>query len=164
MSSESDDRRDGQVGQDGNGERSPDAAADADARGEGGQELVESRLEKLADEMAGLIESSAAQDRESLHDYAVSLVRDRLPVAAAVYDTDDPEAADSAEVDASSKRSSNAANLLGYGFLLVPVGFLLSIVFPFGLLLLVGGLFMIGAGFVMAMIGKLAPKRTVEGD
>jgi hypothetical protein len=45
-------------------------------------EIVEARLVGLADEMSAVIEGGPVAEREALHDYAVSLVRDRLPVAA----------------------------------------------------------------------------------
>ena len=41
---------------------------------------IERELANLADEMSGLIESGPVEEREALHDYAVSLVRDHLPV------------------------------------------------------------------------------------
>lgn len=148
-----------------NEQRAADAAVGLAGQGEGGAVLAERRLEQLADEMAGVIEASPAYDRESLHDYAVSLVRDRLPVADGIVDVSDTDAGDHVEEQARTRRDTRGTTLFAYGFLLLPVGLLLAIVFPpVGGMLVVGGVAMIALGLVTAIVTRLTPKRTERGD
>ena len=119
---------------------------------------LERRLEVLAEEIGQVIERGAAEDRESLHDYAVSLVRDQLPVAEATA----PGTGDLAtgRGGSKSKGGSNAVTLIGFGFLLVPVGAVLLVVFPpVGLVLLVGGALAVIAGLAIGLVGRLLPSR-----
>lgn len=119
---------------------------------------LERRLEALAEEIGQVIEHSAVEDRESLHDYAVSLVRDQLPVVEATAPGSGglaPERGGS-----KGKAGSNAVTLIGFGFLLVPVGAVLLVVFPpVGLVLLVGGALSVIAGLAIGLVGRLLPSR-----
>jgi len=112
---------------------------------------IEERIEDLADEIGRLIVSGPPADREALHDYAVSLVREKLPVvdsAPAVHDTPTGVVTEG--------YASNTASLLGYGVLLIPVAFLMLLVFaPLGALLLVAGVGMAATGVVLALIGRV---------
>jgi len=126
-------------------------------------ETAERRLAELAAEMGRLIETSPAHERESLRDYALSLVRDDTRGAESAA-ADAWDATDSEGERAPATRSSSAASLVGYGVLLVPVGFLLAIVFPFGLFLALGGVFMVVLGVVTGLLGRFVPKRTGARD
>jgi uncharacterized small protein (DUF1192 family) len=112
---------------------------------------IEQRIEALAEEIGRLIVSGPTGEREALHDYAVSLVREKLPVV-------DPTPAvhDTLTGDVTVEAASNTATLLGYGVLLIPVGFLMLLVFaPLGALLLVAAVGMAVAGVVLALIGRV---------
>ena len=112
---------------------------------------IEGRIEDLADEIGRLIVSGPAAEREALHDYAVSLVREKLPVI-------DPTSAvhDAPTGDVTEGSASNTAALLGYGVLLIPVAFLMLLVFaPLGALLLVAGVGMALTGIVFALAGRV---------
>jgi len=122
---------------------------------------IESRLEELAAEMSQSIEGGPVADREALHDFAVSLVRERLPVAV------DGGALSGAAAHASSSKessSSTAANLVGYGVLLIPVGFLLCLVFrPVGVMLFFGGTVLVVCGVVSGLAARLGrPSRSTR--
>lgn len=112
---------------------------------------IEGRIEELAEQIGRLIVSSPAAEREALHDYAVSLVREKLPVI-------DPAAADeTAGGDvAAGAGASNTAALLGYGVLLIPVAFLMLLVFaPLGAVLLAAGVGMATMGVVLALVNRV---------
>jgi hypothetical protein len=112
---------------------------------------IERRIEDLAEQIGCLIATGPAADREALHDYAVSLVREKLPLA-------DPSFAvpGAPRGDAAEEYPSNTASLLGYGVLLIPVGFLMLLVFaPLGALLLSAGVAMAVTGIVLALVGKV---------
>ena len=113
----------------------------------------ERELEALADRIAEVIHASPAADREALHDYAVSLVRERLPVAAELS-----YSADSAvPVIGRSATTGSAGGVqsLGYGVLLVPIGFFLFWIFPFiGVMLGFAGVAMIVWGLVVAVVSR----------
>ena len=113
---------------------------------------IEKRIEDLTEEIGRLIVSGPAADREALHDYAVGLVREKLPVidpTPVVHDT--LQGAVPAEEYASS-----TVQLLGYGVLLIPVAFLMLLVFaPLGALLLAAGVGMAATGGILALIGRL---------
>lgn len=114
---------------------------------------IESRLEELADEISRSIEGGPVADREALHDFAVSLVRERLPVTLAEGSLSGGRAPASLSKESSS---STAASLVGYGVLLIPVGFLLCLVFPpVGIMLLVGGSVLVVCGLVLGLVARL---------
>lgn len=131
-------------------------------------EEIERALAVLADEMSGLIESGPIDEREALHDYAVSLVRDSLPVVlpAAVRGEEEGDWADGSEsadsIGTRAKTSgSTGASLVGYGVLIVPVGVILLPLFPpLGVTLLGVGVFMVLFGGLFGILGKLTPSRT----
>ena len=115
----------------------------------------EQELEYLADRIAEVIQASPGADREALHDYAVSLVRERLPVAAELLD---PDAALTTGADTATISNGGGVQSLGYGILLVPVGFFLFWIFPFiGVMLAVAGATMIVWGAAIAVASKLRP-------
>ena len=123
--------------------------------GDGPEADPEQELENLADRIAQVIQASPAADREALHDYAVSLVRERLPVAA---ELSDPATALTTGTDTATSRDSGGVQSLGYGILLVPVGFFLFWIFPFiGVMLGIAGATMIVWGAASAVVGKLRP-------
>ena len=112
---------------------------------------IEGRIEDLADEIGLLIASGPKAEREALHDYAVSLVREKLPVIDPTPSVHDTPTGESTGGD-----GSNTTTLLGYGVLLIPVAFLMFLVFaPLGALLLVAGVGMAGTGMVMALVGRV---------
>jgi hypothetical protein len=112
---------------------------------------IEGRIEELAEEIGRLIVCGPAADREALHDYAVSLVREKLP---AVDPT--PLVLDTPIGDVPEESGSNTAALLGYGVLLIPVGFLMLLVFaPLGALLLAAGVGMAATAVVWALVSKV---------
>jgi hypothetical protein len=133
-------------------------------------EEIERELANLAGEMSGLIESGPVEEREALHDYAVSLVRDRLPVVlpAGVTGREEEEgdwAERSESADSSETRAktggSTGASLVGYGVLVVPVGVILLPLFPpLGVTLLGVGVFMVLFGGLFGILGKLTPSRS----
>lgn len=113
---------------------------------------VEQGLVDLAEEMAELIERAPAAERESLHDYAVSLVREKLPVAFR-------ESHVRLEMNAApgGDRSGGAGvHLIGYGLLLLPVAFLMMLVFaPLGTILLAAGLGLSAVGLAAGLLRRL---------
>ena len=112
---------------------------------------IERRIEDLAAEIGHLIVSGPAAEREALHDYAVSLVREKLPVVDPT-----PAVPDRPQGDVAEGYVSNTASLLGYGALLIPVAFLMFLVFPpLGALLLVAGVGMAAMGILLALIGRV---------
>ena len=129
----------------------------------GSIQAAERRLADLAAEMGRVVETAPNAEREALREYAVSLVRDNVPIADSSF-TDVDVAGDVEDDRVPASRSSSAASLVGYGILLLPVGFLLSIVFPFGLFLVVDGLLMIGLGVLTSLVTRFVPKRTGAGD
>lgn len=115
---------------------------------------IERGLESLADEIGRLLDTAPSAEREALHDYAVSLVRDKLPPV-------EPHTEMIAEHAAES--GSNSTSLLGYGMLLFPVGFLMLLVFaPLGALLLVTGASLVVVGGVTGLLPR--GRRTSECD
>lgn len=113
---------------------------------------IEGRIEELAEEIGRLIGSSPAAEREALHDYAVSLVREKLPVFDPTPAADDTPGGDVA----GQAGASNTAALLGYGVLLIPVAFLMLLVFaPLGAVLLAAGVGMATIGIVLALVDRV---------
>ena len=140
------------------------AGGDAAVRGQVAIETAERRLEALAGEMEQVVASCPSSEREALHDFAVSLVRDQIPVADALY-ADHPDIELEGDDASSPKRTGSAASLIGFGVLLLLVGFPLVIVFPFvGLLLVVAGAGMLGLGFLTFIFSKALPERTAAGE
>ena len=124
---------------------------------------IESALVSLADEMSELIEAGPVDDRVALHDYAVSLVRDRLPVMTPAgvggQDDEEQESADSRETRTKTS-GTTGASLVGYGVLLLPVGGILLLLFPgMGVVLVGVGVFMMLSGAIFGMLSKLMPSR-----
>ena len=124
---------------------------------------IESALVSLADEMSELIEAGPVDDRVALHDYAVSLVRDRLPVMTPAevggQGSEGLEGADSS-APRTQTSGSTGASLVGYGALLIPVGGILLLLFPgMGLVLVAVGVFMVVSGAIFGVLGKLTPSR-----
>ncbi len=113
--------------------------------------------------MAGVIETGDPADQESLHDYAVSLVRERLPVAADHART--VGAANASGTGAKAAEGGSGVHSVGLGFLLIPVGFLLAWIFPpVGLLLMVAGTLMVCWGLIAAMVGKVRGESDASGS
>ena len=113
---------------------------------------VEARLIELADEMSEIIEGSPAAEREALHDYAVSLVRERLPVA-------DGSQANEVAGSGSESHGSGSASLFGYGVLLIPVGLVLVPVFGLvGFIVLLAGVMLATLGLVSGLVGRVKPR------
>jgi len=107
---------------------------------------LERRLELLADDMSAVVGEAPAEEREALHDYAVSLVRERLPVAAELM------GAASGAVAA----GGGDVQAFGYGLLLLPLGFFLLWIFPFvGVMLCIAGAGMLFWGLIASLFGKL---------
>ena len=123
---------------------------------------IERELEDLADRISALIEGGPEEEREALHDYAVSLVRERLPVIRPGFSTqyrDEPEEALQAT---SSSQANGAANIVGYGALLFLVGCLLIFLFfPVGIFLIVVSIGFMFSGFMAAIVTKLRSKPPV---
>jgi hypothetical protein len=127
---------------------------------------IESALVNLADEMSELIEAGPVDDRVALHDYAVSLVRDRLPVMrpAEVRGQDGEELEGAGSADSSELRTQTSgttgASLVGYGVLLIPVGAILLLLFPgMGVVLVAVGVFMVLSGAIFGVLSKFTPSR-----
>lgn len=121
-------------------------------------DAAERRLEELAEEIEQVILGCPANERDALHGYAVSLVRDRLPPIEA--DEDDESAGDGAddEAEGTGERAGAGPNLVGYGILLVLVGLPLMIVFPLvGILLFGGGGAMSVLGLVLFAFARARP-------
>lgn len=113
---------------------------------------IEGRIEELAEQIGRLIDSSPAAEREALHDYAVSLVREKLPVIDPTPAADETAGGDVA----AGAGASNTAALLGYGVLLIPVAFLMLLVFaPLGAVLLAAGVGMATMGVVLALVNRV---------
>lgn len=107
---------------------------------------IERGIEDLADDIERLILGAPSAEREALHDYAVSLVRDKLPAI-------EPPPAMIAEH--AEPVPTNPAMLLGYGFLLLPVAFLMLLVFaPLGAVLMATGLVLILAGGFASVLAR----------
>lgn len=122
-----------------------EALGDVDASAERHLAEVDRRLEALADEIAETIGGCPPEEREALHDYAVSLVRERLPVAG----TDERYVGVGSGAGASKSGGGETRVSAGYGFLLLPVGFLiLPVLPPVGVTVMI-----IGAGLVVIGIG-----------
>jgi len=105
--------------------------------------------------MARAIDGGPAADRESLHDYAVSLVRERLPVA---HDDERFQHAREMEKAPSERQGGLTKVAFGYGVLVLPVGLLVSLLFPpvgVTLVLIGGGMMIIGT--VSGLVAKLIP-------
>jgi hypothetical protein len=126
-------------------------------QGDSETDAAERRLEVLAEEIERVILGCDAGERDALHGYAVSLVRDRLPVVEVYYDaTDGPREDD--EDEPRVERTGSAASFIGYGILLVLVGLPLLIVFPFmGILLFVAGAGMCLLGLVLTVFSRSGP-------
>jgi hypothetical protein len=121
---------------------------------------VERRLEVLADEIASVIEAGPAEERDALQDYAVSLIRDRLPSRTVTDGGGVAEETDAPSSQAAQKTGTNAVTLVGYGFLLVPVAFILvPIMPPIGVMLGLTAVAMITAGIGLAVVSRF--RRTV---
>lgn len=115
---------------------------------------VEERLEALADDVAAVIEEAVPEDREALHDYAVSLVRERLPVAADLIHRG--AGATGADADRTGEVGRSDVQAFGYGMLLMPVGFCLIWIFPFiGVMLFGVGAVMMAWGLTVSLFGNL---------
>ncbi len=114
---------------------------------------LEARLEELADEMDEVIASCPPEERESLNDYAVSLIRERRYVAGVVAaSTRQGLGEDGLPADPGGGRLS-----IGYGFLVLLVAPLLLLVFPpVGVLLGLAGGAMIVAGLISALVSRIA--------
>jgi hypothetical protein len=107
---------------------------------------IESGLEDLADEIGRLIEDAPSEEREALHDYAVSLVREKLPAV---------EQRPAMLTANSDETPTNSVSLIGYGFLLLPVAFLMLMVFaPLGAVLMVTGIVLVVAGAFGSMVAR----------
>lgn len=125
-------------------------------------DAAERQLQALAEEMDRVIHACEATERDALHGYAVSLVRDRLPT---VDVAEDDAAGDEEDGEGpGAERAGGPASLIGYGILLLFVGLPLVIVFPLvGILLLVGGAGMSLLGFVSFVFSRSARERTAMG-
>ncbi len=123
---------------------------------------AEASLEALAEEMSDVISGCPDEEREALHDYAVSLVRDALPVAAdRSFETPTAGAADGSR----SGRGGSGAQALGYGILLMPVGFFLFWIFPFiGVMLFVSGALMAAWGLLASLLARVKPQAVEAAD
>lgn len=129
-------------------------------------EAAERRLAALAEEIDKVILECDPKDRDALHGFAVSLVRDRLPP---IDDSEDGGSGAGAwdEDDLPEKETSGAANLIGLGLLLALVGLPLVIVFPlvgFGLMIVAAAMCGFGVlAFVFAKATGGAPKALETG-
>ena len=134
-----------------NGEATSIASVD-DGDDSAAMAQIEARLIELADEMSEVIEGSPSSEREALHDYAVSLVRERLPVA-------DGSQTNAVAGSASESHGSGAASLFGYGVLLIPVGLVLVPVFGLvGFIVLLAGVMLATLGLVSGLVGRVKPR------
>ncbi|HYC57627.1 MAG TPA: hypothetical protein VEL28_22025 [Candidatus Binatia bacterium] len=132
---------------------SDDAAKDASEAAAAA--VAEARLEELADDIARVIEAGPAADRESLHDYAVSLVRERLPVA---HDDSRFQGTRTAQNAKETAQGGLTKVAFGYGVLVLPVGLLVSLLFPpVGITLVLIGAGMMAVGAVSGLAAKLIP-------
>jgi len=115
-------------------------------------EQLESRLVGLADEISDVIASGPVAEREALHDYAVSLVRERLPVA------DSEGGVAPIATHPGRSQGNGAASVFGYGLLLIPVGLVLVPVFGLvGFALLLVGVVLASIGLVSGLVGRVKP-------
>jgi hypothetical protein len=123
-------------------------------------DAAEARLEVLADEIGAVLAASPAAEREALHDYAVSLVRERLPAVDADYSVAAGEdEGKPADLESSTRRTSGAVTSLGYGVLIIFAALpLLPIFGPIGAMLLILGLGMVVWGGLAAVFMRLKPK------
>jgi hypothetical protein len=111
---------------------------------------IERGIEDLVGEIGRLLASAPGVERESLHDYAVSLVREKLPAV-------EPRPAMITDVAAAD--GSNTTNLLGYGVLLLPVALLMMLVFaPLGAVLLAVGSGLVVVGGVTGLLARKRPR------
>ncbi len=138
---------------------SDDREGESERGGRQGEEVireVEAELEGLAADIAARIDASPAADRGALHDYAVSLVRERLPVVGEATLSPEGESGDDESADGAKGARSGGAGALGFSVLLFLVGFLLVPVFaPVGLMLLgTSGALMLW-GLVAALLTKV---------
>ncbi|MFT4569249.1 MAG: hypothetical protein ACI8TX_002281 [Hyphomicrobiaceae bacterium] len=115
-------------------------------------ELSEQRLEDLADEIAATIGECPPEEREALHDYAVSLVRERLPVLA-----DDERYSGAYGTHGSAAGTAEGTRVsAGYGFLLIPVGFvILPVLPPVGVTIMIMGFVLVVVGVVAALFARV---------
>jgi hypothetical protein len=121
---------------------------------------AEARLEALADEIGIVLASSPASEREALHDYAVSLVRERLPAVDGGYTGKAESDDDAGTVETPQRESSAAVTSVGYGALLFLPGLLLLLVFPpVGMMLVIVGAGLVAWGVLAAVFVRLTPKR-----
>ena len=117
-------------------------------------EAAERRLAALAEEIDRVILECDPKDRDAMHGFAVSLVRDRLPPI------DESEEGDSAteawdDEELAEKETSGAANSIGLGLLLALVGLPLAIVFPLvGFGLIIAAAAMCGFGVLAFLFAK----------
>ena len=125
----------------------------------GADSEIEARLEALADEIASVVGDGASDDREALHDYAVSLVRDRMPVADEVG-----RGVSGAELHADP--ASGGQNVgIAYGFLILLVAPLLLLVFPpVGMMLLLTGVAMVLWGLVAGFVARFRSGPAADED
>ena len=136
--------------EEGNGEE-PQLSEPSEA-GDLGVDEVERGLAEYADAIGDLIERAPANEREALHDYAVSLVREKLPAAQSVA----PARSDADAESAKRAGGTAGVHLIGYGLLLLPVAFLMMLVFaPLGTILLFAGVALSVAGLVGGLLGRL---------
>jgi len=113
---------------------------------------VEQGLVDLADEMGELIERAPAAEREALHDYAVSLVREKLPAAS----RESRGRSETTSAPGGDRSESAGVHLIGYGLLLLPVAFLMMLVFaPLGTILLAVGLSLSAIGLAAGLLRRL---------
>ncbi len=112
---------------------------------------VETWLEDMADELAEVIGRAEAAEQEGLHDYAVALVRDRLPVA----EPSAGRASSNKEGEDSLGGRGTGVNSFGLGVLLCIVGPLLIPVFPpIGMLFLFAGLGLLVWALLVMLLQK----------
>lgn len=113
---------------------------------------AEQRLEELAEEIAATIGDCDPEEQEALHDYAVSLVRERLPVAdhGGRYESSRAERAVDADSAAGTKISA------GHGLLLLPVGLVLLPIFPpVGMTVVLIGIGLVVVGLATALFSRV---------
>lgn len=112
---------------------------------------VEAWLEDMADELAEVIGRAEAVEQEGLHDYAVALVRDRLPVAEPSVGRPSSEK----EGEEALGGRGTGVSSFGLGVLLCIVGPLLIPVFPpIGTLLSFVGLGLLAWGLLVMALQK----------
>ncbi len=126
---------------------------------------VETWLEEMADELAEVIGRAEAAEQEGLHDYAVALVRDRLPVA----EPSAGRASSNKEGEDSLGGRGTGVSSFGLGVLLCIVGPLLIPVFPpIGIIFVIVGLGLLAWGLVVMLLKKfwsgMTGARVESGD